>query len=1460
MLRSSARITTVLFFTAAVAATWGQTKYSLRDLGEFTPTALGNSGVVVGIKSVGGPFSEQPVRWTAEGGLAFLPLPQGFQYNGGYAVALNNSGQSCGYYFRGSSQGISPIGIRWEPSGTYQLLPVGQIQNTQASCISDSGVVGLSYSDGGAGTVLMWPDGLTKSFALSEYGTNLVCNGLNAANRAVGRFFGANGNEVAFRGGRPGQGNIIQAVRLPSDGYDSTSASAINDQDVAVGFGARWRKARALVWQGGRQPLDIGSGAATSVNEHLEVVGDDSEVGVAFIWDPLFGRRDLNLAVITPGFVIKKAVSINDLGQVAVVATDRGGKDHACLLTPQPVYPYKVTDLGDLIPTAINNAGTVAGNVFGDIYYNRPLPFVWRIGSGRTALPTGAFSNAAVTSISETGQCSGTLLTYLYSVGNTACRWSSSGILSAMPTSLGVLGGSIDSAGEMLILSYGSQTPSFRFGDGREIYLPRTNTANLAVDGFQFLPAIPYALGTAMNDGGTVTGWLNASEGGSSGVYPYVWTKGDSSLTILPSPSPGGQTYATGINIRGEVVGVTYGDGIERALLWGVERTPRDLGLGVPYSINANSEAVGGSDGRAIYFGPEIGAVELNAQIADPEWALTQAVDINDAGQIVGQGVFKGKRHGFVLTPDLNASRLVGLGFDTNPAPGFGVMVRAKAISFGSFKSVVLRSAKLPAINMLKQGPRAWTCSLNTNLLKSLGGSASFTAEGIRADGSKSSVSAVLTVVATPTSYPNDILKLTALDKLGTYRVVDGIACDNLGTIPVGPERNRIVIQVPNELSDVTMSDGTLQVSAKNVGSDTNNAGFAKIESIDGRRCIVYYPPDEFNPNQVPTKESDLYPNPTREVELIVSGTRNGQVVAVTPKTILLARPPVMLVHGINSDKDRWRTIVNGDLNAAKSDPRNGFYFASARFPYVAINHGDVLSGNGPVEYGAWKLKRGAREGGYAASINDAIADMWEGKFEQHVPYEYGTERVGRGGTKFVFKKAGFDFDDYKGRRIAARRVDIVAWSYGGMVARWYLRSNGGLESRDWYQEYRPGEQDFAYPLYEPTSYEGDVRKLVTLGTMWRGVPFCNYANEIWLGSRLGDSGFAAAPTLIPENLGTSTLSLGELVKLPEMPVRSNRPSIQVMAVDSPWMRSLIFGSTANPSAESTAKPFLDSVAYGAVAGDDNRYLQLGSWRLPFDLADPYMLMDLVQIPSWFPYFKFEHLGEQAPGPNNWNDGIVPFWSSAIPGSFLPVHSPHDAYPNNPDARAYALSALSSASLPTGIKLNRVWGGIEGSSSIRSMDGSKTWQFGPPKMAPYPQSDIYVQRGGASFGGLAEGSWGFGSPSLHIDLVSTSRNLSGDILVTIKFGARQVLCPGAKLESALLINDQFFGPSMTLLPIDLGTIYVVEDFRTDPRTVTLRFPGNLAPAGRSVVLHLRFSSILPSAPELRPDDLRFNAP
>ena len=121
------------------------------------------------------------------------------------------------------------------------------------------------------------------------------------------------------------------------------------------------------------------------------------------------------------------------------------------------------------------------------------------------------------------------------------------------------------------------------------------------------------------------------------------------------------QTLAGGRLLEGQVAsqaGFLWKEGKRMALV-----TPTDLALGIdaskgyiPRAINDDDVVVGkatSSSGKPTAFlWQSHRLMDMNSLItSDTGWTLTDAKGINNKGQIVGQGMYDGKRHAFLLTP-----------------------------------------------------------------------------------------------------------------------------------------------------------------------------------------------------------------------------------------------------------------------------------------------------------------------------------------------------------------------------------------------------------------------------------------------------------------------------------------------------------------------------------------------------------------------------------------------------------------------------------------------------------------------------------------------------------------------------------------------------------------------------------------------------------------------------------------
>ncbi|MFG0253152.1 MAG: hypothetical protein ACF8NJ_09795 [Phycisphaerales bacterium JB038] len=134
---------------------------------------------------------------------------------------------------------------------------------------------------------------------------------------------------------------------------------------------------------------------------------------------------------------------------------------------------------------------------------------------------------------------------------------------------------------------------------------------------------------------------------------------------ITPLGTLGGNTSeAFDINNQAQIVGRSNtADGESHPFLW-QDGAMTSLGTlpgtdtGTAFAINNQGVAVGETflydifDFRATLWQPGELPIDLNNYVVtDEDWLLEAAHDINDAGQIVGEGRYNGQRRAFLLTP-----------------------------------------------------------------------------------------------------------------------------------------------------------------------------------------------------------------------------------------------------------------------------------------------------------------------------------------------------------------------------------------------------------------------------------------------------------------------------------------------------------------------------------------------------------------------------------------------------------------------------------------------------------------------------------------------------------------------------------------------------------------------------------------------------------------------------------------
>ena len=323
---------------------------------------------------------------------------------------------------------------------------------------------------------------------------------------------------------------------------------------------------------------------------------------------------------------------------------------------------YTVTDLGTLgtnasFGTGINASGQVSGYSASGTNAAR----VWRYSPGVGLVDLGSFGGAdnRALGINNAGQVTG------YSTGtNGAARGfvSSGGAL----TDIGGFGAGanvfpqhINSAGK--VAGFSSATNG---DDSAFLFTPPNTFSNLGLIANATLPASAAAYG--VNDFGVVVGigtdtnnFNRAFRSTTNGLLEELGTLG------------GDESWAYAINNSNQIAGsASFVSTDTHAFLFNDGAGMTDLGtLGgytsAAFALDNSGNAVGTAELanrnlRAVVWPSGGAARDLNELIpVNAGWVLTEARGVNDAGQIVGNGLLNGQPRAFLLTPNSGA--------DTNP-------------------------------------------------------------------------------------------------------------------------------------------------------------------------------------------------------------------------------------------------------------------------------------------------------------------------------------------------------------------------------------------------------------------------------------------------------------------------------------------------------------------------------------------------------------------------------------------------------------------------------------------------------------------------------------------------------------------------------------------------------------------------------------------------------------------------
>jgi len=253
---------------------------------------------------------------------------------------------------------------------------------------------------------------------------------------------------------------------------------------------------------------------------------------------------------------------------------------------------------------------------------------------------------------------------------------------------------------------------------------------------------------------------------------------------------------------------------------------------------------------------------------------------------------------------------------------------------------------------------------------------------------------------------------------------VDGIATDTLA----GPNPGEVIRGARLHLSISTISEPVSWGHVDGAGEFVAGLPVGEREGtyeqpFPGATYERFYtPPLEFD-TTAPNDAQD------RAIELAIHIAQSPDSEVVLSKPIDLVKPPLVLVHGINSSDAAWT-----GFEAA--------FRGSKGFKTFSVDHSGGSYNSGPPHYGG------------SGDIHDSYAYVRGG--------QPGSLGVAEALDRFRTGHA----TAHPGKQIVVQKADIVASSYGGLLSRWYVE--------------------------QALDYDDDVRKLITLGTPHRGSPVTN--------------------------------------------------------------------------------------------------------------------------------------------------------------------------------------------------------------------------------------------------------------------------------------------------------------------------------------------------------------------------------
>ena len=309
---------------------------------------------------------------------------------------------------------------------------------------------------------------------------------------------------------------------------------------------------------------------------------------------------------------------------------------------------------------------------------------------------------------------------------------------------------------------------------------------------------------------------------------------------------------------------------------------------------------------------------------------------------------------------------------------------------------------------------------------------------------------------------------------------VDGIATDHLNGVPDGAalllslEVHPLLLDYYNPQSvalfvPLPQSQGSYDynIPSNIPGVSIPQLGTTLPSERKVIKQIIYLPPMEMGANNKLSKTINLI------AELNVNTQPNSYLGQhyYARKPLILTRPPVLMVHGINGtsksvfDDSGFSDAMNAaGIMAYGVDHNNKLIDSFTKNATLGLDYSNdpTYFGNGDIVTSYQFLRdRICHNNSFLLGPNES------------------PERDAKIKPVLPMYRTGLAIP---GKKIAIQKVDVVAYSYGGLLARWYVEKSSEFSNRR------------------------DVRKIITIGTPHRGSPITNMMCESYKNSVFADA------------------------------------------------------------------------------------------------------------------------------------------------------------------------------------------------------------------------------------------------------------------------------------------------------------------------------------------------------------------